>query len=114
LLVVTILRKIANQGRTVIATIHQPSSSVFEMFVSFVFFDITTMHHCFLRSYCRSQDDLLLLKKGGRTVFFGELGIDSCNLVTYFESLGAKQIHRGENPVSHQYARQKACFTQNS
>jgi hypothetical protein len=34
LLVVKILRKIANQGRTVVATIHQPSSSVFEMFVS--------------------------------------------------------------------------------
>ena len=33
LLVVKALRKIANQGRTVIATIHQPSSSVFGMFV---------------------------------------------------------------------------------
>jgi ABC-type multidrug transport system ATPase subunit len=76
LLVVKILRKIANQGRTVVATIHQPSSSVFEMF-----------------------DDLLLLKKGGRTVFFGELGVESCNLVKYFESLGATPIQIGENPA---------------
>jgi hypothetical protein len=37
-------------------------------------------------------------------VFFGELGIDSCNLVKYFEDLGAKHINRGENPVSHQYS----------
>jgi len=38
MLVVKILRKIADQGRTVVATIHQPSSSIFEMFVSlFVF-----------------------------------------------------------------------------
>lgn len=34
MLVCKILRKIANDGRTVVATIHQPSSSVFELFVS--------------------------------------------------------------------------------
>ena len=34
LLVVKLLRKIADQGRTVCATIHQPSSAVFELFVS--------------------------------------------------------------------------------
>ena len=34
LLVVKTLRKITDQGRTVVATIHQPSSAVFEMFVS--------------------------------------------------------------------------------
>jgi ABC-type multidrug transport system ATPase subunit len=33
LLVVKNLRKISDQGRTVVATIHQPSSAVFEMFV---------------------------------------------------------------------------------
>lgn len=48
----------------------------------------------------RWQDDLLLLKKGGRTTFFGELGEQSCNLVQYFESRGAKKIDIGENPVS--------------
>ena len=44
------MKRIAESGRTVCATIHQPSSAVFEMF-----------------------DDLLLLKKGGSVVFFGEL-----------------------------------------
>jgi hypothetical protein len=34
MLVVKLLRRIADQGRTVCATIHQPSSTVFEMFVS--------------------------------------------------------------------------------
>ena len=37
LLVVKLLRKIADQGRTVCATIHQPSSAVFDMFVSYPF-----------------------------------------------------------------------------
>lgn len=69
------LKKICETGRTVVATIHQPSSSVFDMF-----------------------DDLLLLKKGGETVFFGELGLCSCNLVSYFEGLGASRMDKGENP----------------
>jgi ABC-type multidrug transport system ATPase subunit len=34
LLVVKTLRAIADEGRTVVATIHQPSGAVFEMFVS--------------------------------------------------------------------------------
>jgi ABC-type multidrug transport system ATPase subunit len=34
-LVVKLLRKIADQGRTICATIHQPSSAVFGMFVCF-------------------------------------------------------------------------------
>jgi energy-coupling factor transporter ATP-binding protein EcfA2 len=64
-------------GRTVCATIHQPSSAVFEMF-----------------------DDLLLLKKGGNVVFFGELGRESVNLIDYFESKGANPIKYGENPAA--------------
>jgi ABC-type multidrug transport system ATPase subunit len=36
LLVVKLLRKVADQGRTICATIHQPSSAVFDMFVSIV------------------------------------------------------------------------------
>lgn len=64
-------------GRTVCATIHQPSSTVFEMF-----------------------DDLLLLKKGGNVVFFGELGKESVHLIDYFESRGANPIKYGENPAA--------------
>jgi energy-coupling factor transporter ATP-binding protein EcfA2 len=77
LVVMRAMKRIAESGRTVCATIHQPSSAVFEMF-----------------------DDLLLLKKGGNAVFFGELGAGSCQLVEYFESRGAKPIEYGENPAS--------------
>jgi hypothetical protein len=75
LLVVNALRKMADQGRTIVATIHQPSSTVFDTF-----------------------DDLLLLKKGGEVVFHGELGGGSSNLISYFEGLGATPISLGENP----------------
>lgn len=77
LLVVKLLRKIADQGRTICATIHQPSSAVFDMF-----------------------DDLLLLKKGGRLVYFGETGEDSKELIAYFEDRGAKRIDIGDNPAN--------------
>lgn len=77
LLVVKLLRLIASEGRTICATIHQPSSQVFEMF-----------------------DDLLLLKKGGRVVYFGELGAGSKSLTNYFEARGAQPIDRGENPAN--------------
>uniref|UniRef100_A0A7S1V0Y6 ABC transporter domain-containing protein n=1 Tax=Grammatophora oceanica TaxID=210454 RepID=A0A7S1V0Y6_9STRA len=77
LLVCRALRVIANTGRTVIATIHQPSLAVFQLF-----------------------DDLLLLKKGGKTVFFGDMGEDCKNLVNYFESTGAANIDKGENPAN--------------
>ena len=75
LLVVNALREIADQGRTIVATIHQPSSTVFDMF-----------------------DDLLLLKKGGEVVYHGELGDSSGSLIKYFEGLGATPICLGENP----------------
>jgi len=63
--------------QTVVATIHQPSSAVFELF-----------------------DDLILLKKGGNVVFFGELGKESSKMIQYFEERGAKQIERQENPAA--------------
>jgi ABC-type multidrug transport system ATPase subunit len=77
IVVMRAMKRIADTGRTVCATIHQPSSSVFQMF-----------------------DDLLLLKKGGNVVFFGELGNESANLIDYFESRGAEAIKFGENPAA--------------
>ena len=52
------MRRIADSGRAVVATIHQPSVAIFNDF-----------------------DSLLLLKKGGFTTFFGELGEESCKLI---------------------------------
>jgi len=71
------MRRIADSGRTVVATIHQPSAAVFDMF-----------------------DDLILLKKGGNVVYFGELGDESNKMVSYFEERGATPIDRGENPAA--------------
>jgi len=77
LVVIRAMRRIADSGRTVVATIHQPSAAVFEMF-----------------------DDLILLKKGGNVVFLGELGDESSKMVQYFEERGAKPIERQENPAA--------------
>eukprot|EP00581_Thalassiosira_minuscula_P015180 CAMPEP_0183715372 /NCGR_PEP_ID=MMETSP0737-20130205/9619_1 /TAXON_ID=385413 /ORGANISM="Thalassiosira miniscula, Strain CCMP1093" /LENGTH=1519 /DNA_ID=CAMNT_0025944463 /DNA_START=22 /DNA_END=4581 /DNA_ORIENTATION=- len=77
LLVMNAMKKLCDSGRTVVATIHQPSSAVFDMF-----------------------DDLMLLKKGGEVVFFGDLGVCSANLVAYFEELGATRMNKGENPAT--------------
>ena len=45
-------------------------------------------------------DDLLLLKKGGNVVYFGELGEGSVKLIEYFETRGATPIEYGENPAA--------------
>ncbi|KAL3657250.1 hypothetical protein V7S43_017910 [Phytophthora oleae] len=72
------VRKIADSGRTIVCTIHQPSTEVFNLF-----------------------DSLLLLRRGGRMVFFGELGEDSKNLINYFESFsGVIPIKPGYNPAT--------------
>jgi ABC-type multidrug transport system ATPase subunit len=60
------LSRIAKSGRAVCATIHQPSVAIFSDF-----------------------DTLLLLKRGGEVVFFGELGEHSQKLINYLEGYDA-------------------------
>ncbi|KAF0708649.1 Aste57867_6273 [Aphanomyces stellatus] len=77
-IIMTGIRKIASTGRTVVCTIHQPSTEVFEMF-----------------------DNLLLLKRGGETVFYGDLGAHSSHLIEYFSSIpGTAAIQAGANPAT--------------
>ncbi|KAG6615097.1 ATP-binding Cassette (ABC) Superfamily [Phytophthora cinnamomi] len=72
------VRKVANTGRTILCTIHQPSTEVFMLF-----------------------DSLLLLKKGGETVFFGDVGDRCHDLVAYFESIPqVPKIPVGYNPAT--------------
>ncbi|TMW67509.1 hypothetical protein Poli38472_011129 [Pythium oligandrum] len=72
------VRKVADTGRTVVCTIHQPSWEVFSVF-----------------------DSLLLLKRGGQTVFFGELGTKAVELKNYFESVpGVAPLEEGYNPAT--------------
>ncbi|TFY71815.1 hypothetical protein EVG20_g1190 [Dentipellis fragilis] len=63
---VRFLRKLADQGQAILCTIHQPSSLLFESF-----------------------DRLLLLERGGHTVYFGDIGEDSGVLRGYLARHGA-------------------------
>ena len=76
--IVRFLRKLADAGQAILCTIHQPSSVLFEHF-----------------------DMLLLLKSGGRTVYFGELGHDSKTLLDYLQSNGAKKCPPKANPAEY-------------
>lgn len=63
---VRFLRKLAGAGQAILCTIHQPNALLFENF-----------------------DRLLLLKRGGRTIYFGPIGKDSQHVRDYFERNGA-------------------------
>ncbi|KAI1468958.1 multidrug resistance protein CDR1 [Daldinia caldariorum] len=71
-----LLRKLVDNGQTILCTIHQPSSQLFSMF-----------------------DRLLLLDKGGITLYFGDIGNDASTLINYFESNGAPKCRADDNPV---------------
>uniref|UniRef100_A0AAV1U9R6 ABC transporter domain-containing protein n=1 Tax=Peronospora matthiolae TaxID=2874970 RepID=A0AAV1U9R6_9STRA len=72
------VRKVANTGRTVVCTIHQPSTEVFSVF-----------------------DSLLLLKRGGETVFAGELGQNAREMIAYFESIdGVEKLPENYNAAT--------------
>jgi ABC-type multidrug transport system ATPase subunit len=72
------LKRIALSGRAVCATIHQPSIAIFNSF-----------------------DSLLLLKRGGEVVYFGELGDESSILIDYLQRYDATpKIQPGENPAT--------------
>ena len=46
-------------------------------------------------------DELLLLKRGGRTIYCGPTGHESQQLVTYFQSQkGVQALPKGTNPAS--------------
>lgn len=70
------LRKLTDMGQAVLCTIHQPSAVLFQEF-----------------------DRLLFLAKGGKTVYFGEIGENSGTLLDYFESNGARKCDSKENPA---------------
>lgn len=74
--ILLLLRKLTEHGQAILCTIHQPSAMLFEQF-----------------------DRLLFLAKGGKTVYFGEVGKESRTLVNYFERNGAERCPPGENPA---------------
>ena len=70
------MRKLTDHGQAVLSTIHRPSSVLFQEF-----------------------DRLLFLAKGGKTVYFGDIGHNSETLLHYFETHGARQCGQTENPA---------------
>lgn len=76
--IVSFLRKLADAGQAVLCTIHQPSAILFQEF-----------------------DRLLFLARGGRTVYFGDIGDNSRTLLDYFESKGARKCGADENPAEY-------------
>lgn len=72
---VQFLRKLADAGQAVLVTIHQPSAQLFAQF-----------------------ETLLLLAKGGKTVYFGDIGDDAATIREYFGRNGAP-CPPSSNPV---------------
>ncbi|KAM9956063.1 hypothetical protein ACTFIW_005917 [Dictyostelium discoideum] len=72
--VMNCVKKIAESGRTVVCTIHQPSQEIFEKF-----------------------DQLLLLDKG-KVIYFGDTGDNSSTVIQHFTSAGYQYEH-GRNPA---------------
>jgi ATP-binding cassette, subfamily G (WHITE), member 2, PDR len=71
-----LMRKLVDRGHAILCTIHQPSTMLFQRF-----------------------DRLLLLARGGRTVYFGEVGQGSQVLRDYFVRNGAHECPPGANPA---------------
>jgi len=76
--IMLLLRKLADHGQAILATIHQPSSELFQTF-----------------------DRLLLLQKGGKTVYFGDLGKNSSTLIKYFHERTDKRCAEDDNPAEY-------------
>jgi hypothetical protein len=71
-----LLRKLVNNGQTILCTIHQPSAQILKMF-----------------------DRLLFLNSEGCPVHFDEVGDNAATLINHFEARGARPCAPGENPA---------------
>ncbi|KAI7981818.1 Pleiotropic drug resistance protein 3 [Camellia lanceoleosa] len=77
-IVMRAVKNVAETGRTIVCTIHQPSIDIFEAF-----------------------DELILLKSGGRIIYSGPLGQHSGSVIEYFEDIsGVPKIKNNYNPAT--------------
>ncbi|KAH8697976.1 ABC-2 type transporter-domain-containing protein [Talaromyces proteolyticus] len=74
--ILNLLEKLTKNGQAILCTIHQPSAMLFQRF-----------------------DRLLFLAKGGRTVYFGDIGESSKTLIEYFVKYGAHPCPSDANPA---------------
>ncbi|TDZ21308.1 ZEB2-regulated ABC transporter 1 [Colletotrichum orbiculare MAFF 240422] len=73
-----LLETLRDSGQAILCTIHQPSAVLFERF-----------------------DRLLLLARGGRTVYFGQIGPNANVLTDYFIRNGGPKLLEGQNPAEY-------------
>ncbi|KAH7835973.1 hypothetical protein Vadar_031613 [Vaccinium darrowii] len=77
-IVMRAVKNVADVGRTIVCTIHQPSIDIFETF-----------------------NELILLKTGGRIIYSGPLGQHSSTVIKYFEVISGVPIMRNDyNPAT--------------
>ncbi|KAJ3687421.1 hypothetical protein LUZ61_016585 [Rhynchospora tenuis] len=77
-IVMRAVKNVAETGRTVVCTIHQPSIDIFEAF-----------------------DELILMKRGGEMIYSGPLGQCSSRVIQYFEGIsGVPKIGKNYNPAT--------------
>jgi ABC-type multidrug transport system ATPase subunit len=74
--ITALIKKLSYNGQAILCTIHQPSAMLFQQF-----------------------DRLLLLAKGGKTVYFGDIGENARDMIHYFESHGSQPCGKDENPA---------------
>ncbi|KAL1851111.1 Multidrug resistance protein [Paecilomyces lecythidis] len=74
--ILSLLEKLKNSGQAILCTIHQPSAMLFQRF-----------------------DRLLFLAKGGKTVYFGDIGPSSHTMIDYFVKNGAPECPPDANPA---------------
>ncbi|KAL0937284.1 ABC transporter [Colletotrichum truncatum] len=71
-----LIEKLAKSGQAILCTIHQPSAMLFSRF-----------------------DRLLLLQRGGKTVYFGDIGTNARTMIDYLERNGAPPCPVDANPA---------------
>ncbi|PYH97939.1 hypothetical protein BO71DRAFT_395761 [Aspergillus ellipticus CBS 707.79] len=74
--ILDLIDTLTQHGQAILCTIHQPSAMLFQRF-----------------------DRLLFLAKGGKTVYFGDIGDKSSTLSSYFERNGAPKLPADANPA---------------
>lgn len=76
--IIQLIRTLADAGQAILCTIHQPSATLFEVF-----------------------DKALILKKGGQTVYFGDIGAGSQTITSYFQRKSGVECSDTENPAEY-------------
>ncbi|RGP60268.1 ABC transporter cdr4 [Fusarium sporotrichioides] len=76
--ILALLKRLAAGGLGILCTIHQPSAMLFQRF-----------------------DRLLLMARGGKVAYFGDIGKDSTVVLQYFDARAPRKCKDAENPAEY-------------